>query len=512
MKFMKNCVFFLCLVSSSHGMTSEEIKTEVGTGCANKALFSSSFTTEKGDVCSECSFCSGSSLTSIFNPKSSSTCIDCGSNQNDCTNFQVVVSFDEDWRMWFVSILSSDGPIEDDPSKIIMEGSNDFNGKIGTWAPLYDSSGPVFNGRSEKKTMLFNNIKSYKQYRVTFVRNKNSSKMKVSHYGIIPAYTKQCTAELHEKLTGVKLSAELTVAPTSQPTTAAPTAPPLDNNSIKAAVDLWNSNESEAIEQYGPIENWNTSFVTSMRFLFNYYRTSNEAVKTFNADISKWDVSQVTNMAHMFRNAESFNANIGTWNVGNVSNMGYMFWDAKSFNADISAWQVGQVTDMEYMFYGPESFNADISAWQVGNVTNMNNMFWGAKSFNANIGAWQVGKVTRMVCMFCHNTHNIDLSAWDVSESTTMNSMFGSSSFNGDISSWNVEKVMDMAYMFSQANSFSVNLSDWEVSQVTSFQRMFYNAKNFDQKLCWNFDKASNVGDMFTRSKCGSTAECTGCK
>jgi len=352
MKFTKNCVFFLCLASSSHGMTSEEIKTEVGTGCANKALFSSSFTTEKEELCTECSFCSGSSITSIFNPKSSSTCIDCGSNQNECTNFQVITSFDEDWRMWFVSILSSDGPIEDDPSKIIMEGSNNHNGKIGTWTSLYDSSGPVFNGRGEKKTIIFNNNNQYKQYRVTFIRNKNSSKIKVSHYGIIPAYTKQCTAELHEKLTGVKLSAELTAAPTSQPTTAAPTAPPFGNNSIRAAVNLWISNESEAIKQYGPIENWNTSFVTDMGALFSYYRPypRNEAMKTFNADISKWDVSQVTKMDQMFRSAESFNANIGTWNVGNVLNMAYMFRDAKKFDQKL-CWNFDKECNVAAMFW-----------------------------------------------------------------------------------------------------------------------------------------------------------------
>ena len=40
-----------------------------------------------------------------------------------------------------------------------------------------------------------------------------------------------------------------------------------------------------------------------------------------------------------------------------------MFWDASSFNADISAWNMSSVTNMERMFEGASAFNADISAW-----------------------------------------------------------------------------------------------------------------------------------------------------
>jgi surface protein len=39
----------------------------------------------------------------------------------------------------------------------------------------------------------------------------------------------------------------------------------------------------------------------------------------FNEDISKWDVSNVTDMRHMFDNAESFNEDISKWDVSNVT-------------------------------------------------------------------------------------------------------------------------------------------------------------------------------------------------
>ena len=35
----------------------------------------------------------------------------------------------------------------------------------------------------------------------------------------------------------------------------------------------------------------------------------------FNDDISKWDVSNVTDMSHMFIHANCFNQNINNWDV-----------------------------------------------------------------------------------------------------------------------------------------------------------------------------------------------------
>ena len=42
-------------------------------------------------------------------------------------------------------------------------------------------------------------------------------------------------------------------------------------------------------------------------------------------DISNWDVSNVTDMNHMFEDATSFNQSLNKWNVSNVTNMAWMF-------------------------------------------------------------------------------------------------------------------------------------------------------------------------------------------
>ena len=62
--------------------------------------------------------------------------------------------------------------------------------------------------------------------------------------------------------------------------------------------------------------------------------------------------------------------------------MWQMFKGAKSFKSDISKWDVSKVTDMTEMFKEAVSFDFDISKWDVSKVTDMRRMFSGANSFN----------------------------------------------------------------------------------------------------------------------------------
>ena len=122
--------------------------------------------------------------------------------------------------------------------------------------------------------------------------------------------------------------------------------------------------------------------------------------KSFNSDISKWDVSKVTDMRGMFYDAHSFNSDISQWDVSKVIDMGSMFWNADSFNIDISKWDVLRVTDMKWMFAFTSSFNSEMSKWDVSKVADMSSMFRYANSFNSDISKWNVWKVTNMAAMF----------------------------------------------------------------------------------------------------------------
>merc|ERR1712224_487649 len=89
----------------------------------------------------------------------------------------------------------------------------------------------------------------------------------------------------------------------------------------------------------------------------------------------------------------SFNGDLSKWDVSKVTNMGYMFISASSFNADISKWDVSKVTRMESMFFAASSFNRDISKWDVSRVKNMDQMFSLAVSFEQTLcGKWQTSE------------------------------------------------------------------------------------------------------------------------
>ena len=57
------------------------------------------------------------------------------------------------------------------------------------------------------------------------------------------------------------------------------------------------------------------------------------------------NVSSVTNMGFMFKDAASFNQPIEDWDVSNVSYMGSMFYEADTVNQDISDWDVDNVLE-----------------------------------------------------------------------------------------------------------------------------------------------------------------------
>ena len=64
-------------------------------------------------------------------------------------------------------------------------------------------------------------------------------------------------------------------------------------DSLRSAIEAYNTNPTTATATHGPIAGWDVSMITDMSYLFY-------ALNNFNADISSWDTSKVTNMGSMF--------------------------------------------------------------------------------------------------------------------------------------------------------------------------------------------------------------------
>ena len=137
-----------------------------------------------------------------------------------------------------------------------------------------------------------------------------------------------------------------------------------------------------AVAEGWDLEKVCTSKVTNLDDLFD----RNE---TFNEDISKWDVSNVTSMKETFRRT-SFNQPIGNWDVSQVRDMSGMFSGAGVFNQPLNNWDVSKVEKMSFMFSYAQAFNQDISGWDVSSVKDFYVMFENADVFNQDLSSWDV--------------------------------------------------------------------------------------------------------------------------
>ena len=124
----------------------------------------------------------------------------------------------------------------------------------------------------------------------------------------------------------------------------------------------------------------NLSNVTDMNDMF---RNATIAIP----DVSNWDVSSVTSMNNMFFSASSANPDTSNWDVSSVTSMYYMFYNTSSANPDVSNWDVSSVTDMRFMFFAASSANPNTTNWDISNVTSMNRMLENSNLSEENLTA-----------------------------------------------------------------------------------------------------------------------------
>ena len=244
-----------------------------------------------------------------------------------------------------------------------------------------------------------------------------------------------------------------------------------------------------------PSDSPDLSEVTDMSNMF-------KNASQFNQDISGWDTSSVTDMSGMFKGADAFNQKIGGWDTSRVTDMSDMFEGAVAFNQEIGDWDTSGVTDMSGMFHSAYAFNQEIGDWDTSKVTNMSSMFGIARSFNQNIGAWNTSKVTTMTNMFYKTKFNQSIGRWDTSSVSNMDYMFSESRFNQDIGGWDTSNVINMKGMFLEAKLFNQDIGRWNISNIIDITKMFDSAYAFNQDISnWDTSSLTDMSYMFNSAQ-----------
>ena len=229
-----------------------------------------------------------------------------------------------------------------------------------------------------------------------------------------------------------------------------------------------------------------------------YFNNEGDALKLTN--IYQWGTGKWTSMANAFYGCR--NMVVATRDVPDLSlvtDMSGMFRDARNFNGDQLPWDTSHVVNMDGVFRGASTFNIDVSSWDVSNVTTMDMMFQ-LTDFNQDISGWDVSNVTNFTRMFQLTPFNQDISGWDVSSATTLAFMFNAAEyFNQDIGGWDISHVTNLDHTFAQAYRFNQDISGWDTSNVTNMEELFAVVEDFDQDISgWDTSKVTNMKAMFS--------------
>lgn len=274
---------------------------------------------------------------------------------------------------------------------------------------------------------------------------------------------------------------------------------------------------ASAFNQRLGLGNW---VITSVRSLNNMFNGCTSITDDALSGINNWDTSNVTDMQYIFKdcNDASFvKPGISYWNTNSLNDMNSMFYGASNFNENIStkydisndliAWDVSGANDKQLVFLNASAFNnGDLSGqsnsplnWNIGQANNLQQMFSGATSFNQPIDFSNV-----IIDMSGGNTYQYK--QWDVSGVEKMGQLFlRCTSFNQSISNWNTSKVEKMGQMFKNAKSFNQPLI-WQTDSVDNMRSMFEGASLFNQNLSyrlvnnkhvWNMENVVDIQDMF---------------
>ena len=241
-----------------------------------------------------------------------------------------------------------------------------------------------------------------------------------------------------------------------------------------------------------------TSSLEKMNYAFSYFS------KLTSIDLSKFDFSKVTDMSYMFRDGKcleiiKFPTNIRTTSLKKIQNLFYGC--SKLTSVDLSKFDISQVTDISSMFSGCFNLeNINLGNLDFSSVENMKNVFYEChKLTSIDLFKFDFSKVIDMSNLFdgCINLIDIKLSS-KTSSLKKIKNMFQNciKMTSIDLSNLDTSQVTDMNHMFAYCHSLkSINFGNMITSSVENMNGLFYRCYNLTSIDLSKFD-TTKVTDM----------------
>lgn len=205
-------------------------------------------------------------------------------------------------------------------------------------------------------------------------------------------------------------------------------APFKNKTALQTAIDKWyalandgsatavtKANNYDGQEYFGNPNTWDVSSITNLDFLF-YGKTQDN-----HPDISTWNVFNVTSMQGTFSNS-TFNGQLNKWNVENVTDFSYCFANNVVFNQPLFRWNTQDATTLEYMFYNAWSFNQSITRTLQYNDADKGPIKWNKNDeLPSEEGDWTVAKINT----YFKNIYGSARNGTSIKDPTIFRGLFG---------------------------------------------------------------------------------------
>ena len=270
---------------------------------------------------------------------------------------------------------------------------------------------------------------------------------------------------------------------------------------IRGLAVAWVGNQfATYLNVYCALPEWDVSRVRSLRYVF--YKATR-----FDADLNAWKTSSVTDLSYAFYATASFRGKgVARWDVAGVTAFTQAFRHAKLFDADLSAWKTSSVTDLSYAFSNAASFKGvGVNKFDVAKVRTLQGTFSGARLFDADLNAWDTSSATSLYAMFLNaaSFRGVGVASMNVAKVYTFSQMFaGVKLFDADLSAWDTSSAIYMTRFFRGATAFTgAGVSSWDVARVKSLQSTFEAAVVFNGDVAaWQVSQVTDITATFARA------------